>query len=99
MSEPINAGDRCEVVWGLQGENSPNLGLIVIARQYVGDHSQHGRVWRCEAEYAEIGQPGHDVPGRLPIRGMADFAQAWLRKLPPPPPEAAHRDVALTASA
>lgn len=76
--EPIKAGDRCEVVDGLKGKDSPNLGLIVVVRHCVGEHSKYGRIWRCEAEYAERGQSGKDVPG-----GMADFAQSWLRKLPP----------------
>lgn len=79
MNEPIKAGDRCEVIDGLQGKDSPNIGLIVIPRQYVGDHSKFGRIWRCEAEYSERGQIGTD---KVPP-GMADFAQSWLRKLPP----------------
>lgn len=80
MSEPIKAGDRAEVIDGLQGKNSPNLGLIVKVLAYVGDHSKLGRIWRCEAEYAELGQPGVNVPP-----GQADFAQPWLRKIEPPP--------------
>jgi hypothetical protein len=79
MTEPLNSGDRCEVIDGLQGKDSPNLGLVVIVRSFVGEHSKFGRIWRCEAEYAERGQAGVNVPA-----GMADFAQAWLRKLPPP---------------
>ena len=78
MSEPIKSGDRAEVVDGLKGKDSPNLGLIVKVRSLVGEHSKFGRIWRCDAEYAERGQAGVDVPG-----GMADFAQSWLRKLPP----------------
>lgn len=81
MSEPIQAGDRCRVVDGLKGQDSPNIGLVVLVRSFVGEHSKFGRIWRCEAEFAERGQPGTDkVPG-----GMADFAQSWLRKLPPDP--------------
>ena len=80
MSEPIKAGDLAEVVDGLQGKDSPNLGLIVRVLTYVGDHSLHGRVWRCEAEYAVLGQVGVNVPP-----GVADFAQSWLRKIEPPP--------------
>ena len=80
MKEPIKAGDLAEVIDGLQGRASPNLGLIVRVKTCVGEHSQHGRIWRCEAEYAVIGQPGVDVP-----TGAADFAQAWLRKIEPPP--------------
>jgi hypothetical protein len=79
VTEPIKAGDLCEVVDGLLGKASPNLGLIVKVASFVGEHSQFGRIWRCDAEYAERGQPGKDVPG-----GMADFAQSWLRKIEPP---------------
>lgn len=92
MSEPIKAGDRCEVVWGLQGAASPNIGLVVIPRSFVGEHSQHGRIWRCEAEYAERGQAGTDkVPG-----GHADFAQSWLKKLPPDPTKLPTKELELT---
>lgn len=77
--EPIKAGDMAEVIDGLLGKASPNLGLIVKVVSFVGEHSQFGRIWRCDAEYAERGQPGKGVPG-----GMADFAQSWLRKIEPP---------------
>jgi hypothetical protein len=79
MNTPIKAGDLAEVIDGLLGKASPNLGLIVRVRSYVGDHSQHGRIWRCEAEYAVRGQEGSNVP-----TGTADFAQAWLRRIEPP---------------
>lgn len=72
--EPIKAGDLAHVV-----KEGPNHGLVVRVLRYVGDHSQHGRIWRCEAEFAELAQPGVDVPP-----GTADFAQAWLRKIPGP---------------
>ena len=92
--EPIKAGDLCEVIDGLNGKASPNIGLVVRVVSYVGDHSQFGRIWRCEAEYAERGQKGRDVPV-----GMADFAQSWLRKLPPEakPPEAVKTEDEITA--
>ena len=79
MSEPIKAGDLCEVIDGLLGKASPNLGLIVKVLAYVGDHSKFGRIWRCEAEYAELGQLGVNIPP-----GSVDFAQSWLRKIEPP---------------
>lgn len=80
----IKAGDLAEVIGGMNGTASPNLGLIVRVLQFRGEHSQFGRIWRCEAEYAELGQPGVGCPP-----GQADFAQDWLRKLPPDakPPE------------
>lgn len=80
MNQPIKTGDLCEVVGGLMGAKSPNLGLIVRALEFRGEHSQLGRMWRCEAEYAELSQPGVDVPP-----GAADFAQDWLRRIDPPP--------------
>lgn len=80
MSAPIQAGDLAEVIDGLQGKASPNLGLVVKVLVRVGEHSKFGPIWNCDAEYAERGQPGLDVPG-----GTADFAQSWLRKIEPPP--------------
>lgn len=79
MNSPIKTGDLCEVIDGLHGKHSPNIGLIVRVRAYVGDHSQFGRIWRCSAEYAVLGQAGVNVPP-----GEADFAQSWLRKIEPP---------------
>lgn len=82
MKAPLQAGDMAEVISGLQGAESPNIGLIVKVVAFVGEHSKHGRIWRCEAEYATRGQIGTDkVPG-----GVADFAQSWLRKIEPPKP-------------
>ena len=91
MKEPIKAGDLAEVIGGLKGKDSPNLGLIVKVIAFVGEHSQHGRIWRCDAEYAARGQDGKDVPG-----GMTDFAQDWLRKIQPPPLPAKTKTVATT---
>lgn len=82
MNEPIQAGDLCEVVDGLNGKDSPNLGLVVRVLSYVGDHSKLGRIWRCEAEYATI---AHKGARSTALPGQADFAQSWLRKLPPEP--------------
>ncbi len=81
MNEPIKAGDMAEVINGSAGKDSPNLGLIVTVGKMVFECPVLGRIWRCEAEYAErlvIG-PGCTCPP-----GMADFAQAWLRKIEPP---------------
>lgn len=80
MNKPIQAGDLCRVVDGQRGQDSPNIGLIVTVVSFVGEHSQHGRIWRCKAEFAELGQAGVGVPP-----GMADFAQSWLKKIEPPP--------------
>jgi hypothetical protein len=81
MKKPIQAGDLAEVIGGMQGANSPNLGLIVKVVSAVGEHAVFGRIWRCDAEYAVRGQPGVNVTGM-----MCDFAQDWLRKIEPPAP-------------
>lgn len=80
MNEPIKSGDMCVVVDGLLGKDSPNIGLVVVVRQYVGDEITFGRIWRCEAEYGERIQQRDHIP-----LGLTDFAQSWLRKIQPPP--------------
>ena len=79
MSTPIKAGDLAEVIGGLTGEHSPNLGLIVKVLTLRGQHSWLGNIWRCDAQYAVQAQPGIDVPP-----GTTDFAQQWLKKIEPP---------------
>lgn len=79
MNQPIKAGDLAEVISGSEGNNSPNIGLIVKVIFFSGEHSMYGNIWRCEAEYAEKSSPGIKVP-----TGQADFAQSWLRKIEPP---------------
>ena len=78
MNEPIKAGDRAVVISGLLGDKSPNIGLIVMVKQYVGDEHTLGRIWRCEAEYGERFNERPHIP-----LGLLDFAQSWLKKLPP----------------
>ena len=80
MNEPIHAGCLAEVIDGLTGAASSNIGLIVRVVQYVGDEKTYGRIWRCEAEFGERIQPRPNIPA-----GLVDFAQSWLRKLPEPP--------------
>lgn len=79
MNEPIKAGDLCEVIGGLGRSKSPNIGLRVKAISLQGDHSQHGRVWRCTGDgVKQLGDAGQYLD-----TGWADFPVAWLRKLPP----------------
>ena len=75
MNEPIKSGDRCEVIAGALGTEGPNVGKHVTVGQLQGEHSVHGRIWRCHGEglVTEFGALG----------SQADFAQSWLRKLPP----------------
>lgn len=78
--EPIKANDPCEVISGVFGEQSPNVGKRVTVVEFRGDHSEYGRIWLCTGEdlATEYGGVGTE----------AQFAQAWLKKLPkvaPPP--------------
>jgi hypothetical protein len=82
MSEPIKSGDRCEVVAGELGLEGPNIGKRVVVRSLRGEHSVFGRIWLCEGAglTTEFGATGT----------QCDFAQSWLRKLPPEGPHAAN---------
>jgi hypothetical protein len=75
MNEPIKSGDRCEVIAGALGSEGPNVGKLVTVGELRGEHSEHGRIWRCHGQglVTEFGALGN----------QADFAQSWLRKLPP----------------
>lgn len=73
--KPIQSGDRCQVIAGALGSEGPNIGKVVTVGQLRGEHSEHGRIWRCHGNglVTEFGALGDE----------ADFAQSWLRKLPP----------------
>lgn len=87
MNEPIKSGDRCEVIAGALGSQGPNIGKQVTVGSLRGEHSEHGRIWRCHGEglVTEYGALGTE----------ADFAQSWLRKLPPEevPPVESEQDL------
>jgi hypothetical protein len=82
VAEPLKAGDRCEVVGGLGRGKSPNVGLRVTVASFQGEHSQLGRIWRCTGDGVQQLTDG----GTYAVTGWADFAQSWLRKLPPAAP-------------
>ena len=95
MKEPLKAGDLAHVIAGSAGAKSPNVGLVVRVVQLVTECPVLGKIWRCEADYAErivIG-PGCTCPP-----GQADFAASWLRKIEPPPApaKAQEKTVAMT---
>lgn len=78
-TEPIKAGDLCLVIGGLGRTKSPNMGQQVTVRSLQGEHSQYGRIWRCQ---------GKDVQqlidaGTYQTTGWADFAVAWLQRIDP----------------
>lgn len=77
MQEPIKVGDQCEVIGGAFDDKGPNVGKMVTVSSLRGEHSVYGRIWQCTGEslVTEYGAVGN----------RADFAAAWLRKLPPKP--------------
>lgn len=81
MKQPIKAGDLAEVISGMLGKDSPNIGLVVRVINRVFDCSTYGIIWRCDAEYAVRGPS--DVSSKVPMK-YTDFAQDWLRKIEPP---------------
>jgi hypothetical protein len=85
MSEPIKANDRCEVIAGALGVRGPNVGKTVIVNCLRGEHSVFGRIWRCS---------GKDLVSEFGAVGThSEFAQSWLRKLPPTEPHAANEEI------
>ena len=82
MKQPIKAGDDCIVIAGLGQQKSPNIGLKVKVISLQGEHSQHGRIWRCVGE----GVQQLTDSGTYVVTGEADFAAAWLMKDEPPTP-------------
>jgi hypothetical protein len=88
--EPLQVGPNvlCEVIGGLYGEASPNLGMVVRVTRYVGYREKSsqsdphfGKVWEAEAEYTEA--PSEQKITRRIDPGKRDFLQQWLLPLPP----------------
>lgn len=84
-SEPLKAGDLCEVVNGLGRKASPNLGQQVTIKHRVfgalgDDHSLYGPVYRCEGPHlCQLSDAGTYVK-----TGWADLAGVWLKRIEPP---------------
>lgn len=77
---PISAGDVCLVVGGLGRTKSPNAGRTVTVRSLQGEHTQHGRIWRCEGAGVQQLTEG----AQYETTGWADFAASWLQRIDPP---------------
>ena len=89
MSEPIKKGDICLVITGLGRHKSPNVGLLVNVESLQGEHSEHGRVWRCSgAGIKQLGDSGEYI-----ITHWADFPANWLQKLEGPKIKPKEREV------
>lgn len=81
MSQPIKSGDECIVIRGLGQHKSPNIGLKVLVGGFRGEHSVHGRVWRCTGAGLKQLTDG----GGYQELGWADIPAAWLQKCDPTP--------------
>ena len=84
----VGPGVLCEVVGGILGEKSPNIGLVVRVTRYIGYREKtsqsdphFGKVWEAEAEYSEA--PSFQRITRDISPGKRDFLEHWLKPLPP----------------
>jgi hypothetical protein len=92
MSEPIKSGDVCLVIQGLGRIRSPNLGKTVSVKMCMGEHSEHGRIWRCQGDgVTQL----HDN-GSYIVTGWADFPTSWLQKIDAPKGKAKEKQKELT---
>jgi hypothetical protein len=75
MSGPIKAGDAAIIIAGALGDKGPNIGKRVTVGLRMGEHSQHGVIWRVHGAglTTEYGATGSEL----------DCAQAWLQKIDP----------------
>ena len=77
MSEPIKSGDQATIIEGALGTKGPNIGKQVRVGLRMGEHSQHGVIWRVHGTglTTEYGAMGTEL----------DCAQSWLLKIDAPP--------------
>jgi hypothetical protein len=68
----IEPGIFCKVIGGALMP-SPNLNKIVTVVEYVGEHTLHGPVWKCNIDngITEYGIVGN----------FMDFAEDWLEPI------------------
>lgn len=67
----ISKGVLCKVVGGVM-QPPLNLGKQVIVKEYRGEHSEYGNIWKCEL-VDSTGVSEYGVVGTL-----LDFAESWL---------------------
>ena len=76
MIEPIRRGEKATIIAGALGDKGQNVGKQVVVGFRMGEHSQHGAIWRVYGEglITEYGAMGASV----------DCAASWLKKIEPP---------------
>jgi hypothetical protein len=72
----IYKGVICEVIGGT---DNLNIGKTVTVASLQGDHSKYGRIWRCTANNCQL------ITEYGAVGISADFAQDWLKPIPPLP--------------
>jgi len=77
----VGPGVLCEVVNGLEGKNSPNLGMFVRVTRFIGNYETYGPVWEAKNEYGE--RPSYSRIHRPIAPGHQDYLESWLRPIPP----------------
>lgn len=80
MRKPIQKGDLCLVVGGLNQERSPNIGKLVTVSRFRGDFYMDQPIWECRGEGIIQTPPG---TSEQVVTGWADFPQSWLQKIDP----------------
>lgn len=70
----IKPGDQAEVINSVDGAS---IGQIVTVISYEGEHSQYGRIWRCQSQQTLVTEFGG-------VGNTADFAEDWLLKIDDP---------------
>ena len=68
-------GDLAEVIGGALGLN--NVGKVVEVTKFRGNHTQYGGIWLCRSRTGEL------ITEYGAIGIYADFADDWLRPIPP----------------
>lgn len=70
----IKPGDLAEVINSVDGAA---VGQVVTVLSFEGEHSQLGRIWRCQSKQTLVTEYGA-------VGNVADFAEDWLLKIDDP---------------
>jgi hypothetical protein len=84
MERPLSSGDLCEVINGLAGRQSLNVGkLVTIDKRIFGDfgmdHTRYGPMYSCIGQELMILTDG----GGYQSVQKADFPGIWLKRIDP----------------
>lgn len=77
MSEPIKKGDLAIIIYGFNGNKSPNVGKIVTVGMMAGDHPTLGPMVKIHGENLII--------ENRPPANECNILISWLKKVNGPP--------------